>query len=346
MMRAFSWMICFLIGSAVLGQNGEEFYYEWRIQWIDFNPVQCKPSKGVNKITFVQNRKGTEKTYVKEYNDEAQVTEYYSFDKKGQRKNITLLKYNEAGAIEESRLFKKGKLKKIITYQRREDGKPLAQQKVNAKGVILLKDEWIYGDEDCLLEYRWYKRGGDKVSYKWVHEYRSGCDKSKSTFYNGRGKVKGVWTYNCKEEGQIQELKKNTTQVCRWEETSKDTLVQVYQSVDDKGRAIRYVKKYTRSDTLILESKMYDHKDRLIYKIQYDKSMDRITYSAGFRKGKERRRMSAVYDQEKISSRSHYRKGKLIRKSTYVYNDDNSLAEFKKYDKKGGIYKTIRLSYN
>ena len=343
-MKNLSLITLLLFTSTLFGQYTMFYGYEWETDYLRYRPIQYSPVKNVDQISFTINKRGKEKgTAIKKFNKDGYVTEFTEFKNGKEEESITLA-YNENNKIQEIKHLNKGEVKRKTVFQHKDDKKPLSVVRYNRKNKIDSKDIWTYSKDDCLLEYALYKND-EKIWQRYVHEYRANCELSKTTQYNGRNKAKHVWTYDCKQEGEQLTKKKDTDQVCRWEEISPGILTKVYQTFDEKGRTIKNVSKYTLADTLILERTQYDKNDKLMFKGTYDKDFKKPLVHESFKKGKLRYRWENRYENDLIVFRSYYSRGKQQRRSEYIYNDENLLAEYNYFGSKGELRKSIKLDY-
>jgi hypothetical protein len=255
--------------------------------------------------------------------------------------------YDENGYKAYEEWYKKGKLKTKTTFSNKADGNPLLVEKTNADGEILMKSVWTYNPDGFVSESILYKKGGTEMKNKWAYEYFYKGRLSKTILYKGNGKVKKIWSYNCKEEGQKLEKRKNETQVCTWDQSSADYLLKVFQTFDEKGNVVKNVYKYTVRDTLILEYCRYDEKDRLVVKETFNKDFKLGLTRARYKKnGKQLWEVVNTYQNDSLlvsTVTSH--KGKTDGKTEYVYNEKQLLTEMKQYNRRNKPWYTVSLAY-
>ena len=329
----------------LFSQNTSFNTYDWEADYLRYRPIQYSPVKNVDEISFTIFKKGKQSgKAIKKFNKEGFVTEFNEYEK-GKEKWSTIISYNDKNKFTEIRHIKNEKPHRRTVYNRNESGNLLAQlryKKENEK--IWSKDTWIYDNNDCLKERTIYKNG-EKIWQRYVFERRDDCELTKSVLYNAKGKEKYTWTYDCKKEGEVLTKKKNTEQVCRWEEVTPDILTKVYQTFDEKGKIIKNVSKYTLQDTLILEWAKYDENDLLMFKSTYDKDYKKPLMQESYKKGKLKYRWETRYENDLIVYRSYYSRGKQQRRSEYVYNEENLLTKYNYFGSKGELRKTIALNY-
>lgn len=306
-------------------------------------PLYYKPIQNVEHITMtLKDSKGKESVYKKQYNENNDLT-MYEYIKKGQKEKLYTLEYNKHNLLERTELIEKGEKVYSRQLNHNEDKKILSDVKTSSNGKKLWKKYWNYSNEGCLMEQGMYRKG--KLKSKNVYEYHSPCELSKNHFYNGKGKLKKTWSYDCKSEGEELKPQKNTTQVCRWEESDGEFLLKIYQTLNDKGKLEKVVTKLTL-DTLPLESSSYNMQGELIYSSTYDKDYSKPIKSVFYHKGNPRWSYEYQYEAGQKTNYKFFFKSKLKRESIYTYRDDGLLVKFESKDKKGEIDKTITLDYN
>ena len=326
------------------GQQSEyNSYWNWEYRKSQYQPIVHKTAKNVEQVNYTIIRKNKESKYVKRFNDSGKLVSYSSIDKDQKEIPIGEFEYDKNSRLIVSKSYHKGEIKSTTFKTLTERGKITELKKVNSKEAIILRNTWEYNSDSCLSKSIRYGKK-DKIHRTWKYEYFGKCQKSKTTLYKGNAKVKNVWSYDCKEEGSKLEKRKNETQVCKWEKSTEQYLIKVYQTFDEKGRIRKYVSKYTMADTLIFEHSTFDGNDELIRKTTYDKSFNKPLVSTSFRKGKKTYESIYKYENDLIVSRSHSYKDKHTSKYEYTY-ENSLLTELKVYNKKGVLSTTIKLDY-
>lgn len=327
-------------------QSEFNYSFDYSFFMIDYTPIQYTPKKDVNAIEFtVTDRKGKQVKFKKEFIEGNKIVKFQEI-KNGQTKREVENKYSSSGHLEEMKVKKKEELKYTISYKRNNDEKPTEQKMVLPNGNVKFTNVWIYNGDGCLQEYSRFKKN-QKLYKKNTYEYFSPCEKSKMHLYNGKGKLKKTWTFDCKKEGEELVVKKDVKQVCKWEEADDKYLIKVYQTFDEKGRIYKNVSKYTMEDTLIVESKSYNKNGVMTHMATYDKSYKRpIIRNYYNSKGKLKWGNKFEYIDGQVVSYERSRNGKLLNTSTYEYNTDQLLTKFIAHNKKGELSRTIELQYN
>lgn len=301
---------------------------------------------GVKSLSYkVETHKnGKIKKYKSNFNDSGKLLQTGFYNKEGfqlSQKN----EYNENDKLILQELYKRnGKLKSRITIKRNSKGEYLEYSYYNANGKLKNYNTWNYNENGLLSSSENFKRNGEQLKKKWVYEYYDDAQKKQTTLYNGKAKVKQIWTYACKEEGEQLEKKKDVTQLCKWEETDGKFLTKVTQSFDEKGKVIRQVHKYNIEDTSIVESKYYNRKNELWYSLTFDSSIKRPLTARYFKKGKEISKLIYSYEKERLVLQSFTNKSKTT-KTSYEYIDEK-LTAINNFNKKGDLEKTTTYEYN
>ena len=155
----------------------------------------------------------------------------------------------------------------------------------------------------------------------------------------------GTWSYDCKQEGEKLEKKKDETQVCRYDETTAGLLIMVTENFDEKGRITKMVRKFTRLDTLPLEVAHYDYQERPISIATYDSSYKRLLNYKNYKRGKIYSETINEFENERIVSSIVKYNEKFYTKKEYAYNDDGLLATLAMRNKKNKLTRRNEFSY-
>jgi len=317
----------------------------WQVPSAKNLPINYSPSKNVHQITYSQkDKKGKTKIFLKKYNKEGKIIEFHSTGKSGELMPLIVYEYHNSGKVNKIDIYLKGVIKTITKFERTKEGALTLQEKTNARGKTLLKNTWKYNKKGRLIGSTRFKRDGETPKNIWVYEYNSEGEKTRSILLNGKGKAKHEWTFDCDDEGEKLEKIADKTQVCKWTQNTDQYLIQVYQALDEKGRIVKHVSKWTLKDTLILELSVYDGDEQLTYHSTYDKAFEKLLTVKNYYKGKMRREQSNDYLEDLLVKSVIYWKGKLTHRSEYTYKDD-LLTERISFNKKNELYRTITLEY-
>lgn len=329
---------------SVNAQAQHGFVHDWKFQYLTWTPAGMTAPENVSKIVFtVKTKKKTWVSY-KLYTSTGNLQAFYKVTPSGDQP-IAKLEYDVYGHRSNFQRYKKGKLKATNHYISDPKGRPVFQQKTSANNKNLLKMEWVYNADSCLSEVRSYNKKGTQVNHKAVYEYYDKNKLLRVVTYNRKGKIKKAWDYACNSEGEQLEKKKNTTQICRWENKNDSTIIKVYQTFTEKGKIARYVTTFTVQDTLPLEEKVYNEKNELVGKTTYNKSFKYILIKEYYNKNTLFAKSAYEYRDTLILSETFFWKGKLDRKITYAYNEKNLAIEIKYQDKKSKRNRTMQIAY-
>jgi len=348
MRRLLALLICLGSISAQAQLFIDGVYYNFKTSTINYHPFNFHPNEGVKNILFTittGNKKKEQKQYKKYYNTQGFPTAYYRIVE-GAEEIWCETDYNENGMITRQAHYKKGELSYESVKTWNNVGKILSSKSTNKKGKINHYATWEYDVEsECLLENVTYKKGGQQVNQTIKYEYYSPCQRSRSTLYNKKGKVVSEWTYDCKEEGEKLEKKKNETQICTWEETAGDYLLKVRQSFDEKGNTRKTVSKLNRSDSSLVEMSIFNKEDELVYHSTYKNGYKYPLKQTSYTKGNVYAETIRSYEGEKTIYEIRMVKGKLAWKREYSYAENGDLKKVVVYGKKGKHIRTIELEY-
>jgi len=341
--------------ASIYGQSEQNYSFDWNHNDVYNEPIAYFPKEKVEAINFtVINKRGKESKYKRTYNSEGRIKSLLKIDKHGEEVPLFIHTYEDDGNKLISKRYKRGKLKSTLVrkYQKFDNQnieghtKMIEAIKTKANGKIKYKDIWNYNENGCIQSSFRYKRKG-KVHRKWVYEYYDlqECKRSKTKLMKGNGKIVTVWNHDCKEEGEQLEPKKDETRVCKYEETTPDYLIKVREEFDEKGRVVKSIYKYRRSDTAIVEHKRLDGNDNLRSFATYDPDINRLlTFTTFNKKGEKRYESIYSYQDGQVASKVKKHKGKLREKVTYEY-ESSLLVERKEYNKKDEVKGIVKLSY-
>lgn len=221
----------------------------------------------------------------------------------------------------------------------------------NKTGRQMFLNRYQYADS-LLTRAEIHKKG--KLNRYWVYAYHPDGSRKETNLLNGKGKLKGTWSYACKEEGVEMLRHKDTSTVCI--EKTGDPLGNVKEvwlttDPDGKVRSTVLIKnshgKLTSMDTYSGMNK------RPVVSYKYGYLSDTVLvseYYQRFRKGLPSYESVRNYDvQGKVKSTAYtgYRKGKQKSRSNTEYLfDGNGLPVTIKYlGSKSGRLVQSDLSY-
>lgn len=257
--------------------------------------TETKGKKYYSTGTFVYNENG-DLAKTEHQTSKGTSSVQYSYDSEGRKvktvfnnfkgeETIYTRKYTSRGSVaEEMRYYSK---KKFVghTYQYDASGNLTFHKVYNEKN----QTEPLH-----VLEYAYWEDGSKKT-----------------TTYRKKGKVKYVWNFDCKPEGELLGVKKkDESMICILEELDVDGNRVVWKrEFDEKGNLIK-TKTVYGSDSLALSRMIYDSDDRLIYEYQTAENGNKYRVS---------------YDK----------KGNVSRRTDWEYNSDQKLTKVMRSDKKG-----------
>lgn len=320
---------------ASLGYNDTFFFYS--------NSAH-KPVKGIKKVTFIYTSGKKSHSAIRIYTEEAKLKEHIRYGKNKNEKYREFYEYDENKNRKRADFSRNGKALYSDHFSTSSSGKLLQAERKNKSGKIMIKSTWNYNDNGCLAGSEYYKKR-NKLKSKWEYEYTDSCVKTRSVLYDGKKKIKKEWWFSCDSEGEILEKKAKTTQVCRWNKNTEDTLVKVYQNFDEKGNTVKYVIKYLLPDTLLVEWVMYDKNNLLASRNTYDRNQNKILSHEIFKKGKKRHEGIYKYEDEMLLSVSYYKKGKFNGSMVYEYNIEKLVTKITWTNHKNKPREITEISY-
>ena len=313
-----------------------------------YMPFEQTGKAGIKQVTYEITSKNKVTTFIKRLDEKGRPISYYRLLETGEEQLIQSIVYNEQDhVLVETHCDKKGRVNKVRTNTWNENGTILGIIVIDRKGGILNKTDFIYdAASGCLTSIKTYKKGGEKVSETWHHEYVNECEKSRSILEKSNGKIIREMNYTCSREGEVSNPKKNETQVCTWDESSPEFLMKVYQTQDDKGHMRRTVQKLNRIDSSLVEIVSYNAEDQLTYRQTYDGSFSTPLHLFSYNKDEVIYERIRAYQDGRISSQTILQKGQQQNKTTYTYDSTGQLSMTETFDKKDKFVRSIRVTYN
>ncbi len=311
------------------------------------SPIELKDLLGYKEVHTTYQWKKKTFHYINYYDEHGKLIR----KKESRKKNDSLMitsefKYDNLNQlINASLYYKKNKFRKY-NYRYNESGK-ITELKITTseKGNNTINSFWTYNSTGCLMEFVKTKSNGKDTNRRIIYEYYDSCKIARTIVYNGKGKIKSEWNYLCNQNG-VKEGKKNEGVVCRWQEYSKDTLVEIYQTTDKKGNTRKNITKFNASDTLPLVRELYNHKNRLLIRWTYDKSYDKTTSYAWYKKnGKAKWSSESTYNNNQLTSTVHKKFDKVTGKSEFEYNSEGLILKSKRTKADGEIRWLFNYEY-
>ncbi len=307
---------------------------------------------------------------------------YHRITKNGQvkrGKEVSHYAFNDQGMIMEFNQFRKGVSKKRETYTYDTMNNLTSKLIYNKKNLVsfaqfqefdkrnstrYLSIAWNkdtsyevvrIGMNDQRKSYEYlYKKG--KLKNRWENEFYPDSTRKKSTLYNGKGKVKYVWDYRCKEEGVEIYKHKDTSKICLEKSTDNQGITTyLYKWVEEDGTLITTLNKMNRFNKMIYIKQTQGIENRITFENvweYYDNDTSLKFHSnTSYRKGNISWTSKKSYDKngnETESSNVHYNKGKVVGtyKQSYTYFADNRPKQRILFNEEKGTQRIIEYTYN
>lgn len=333
---------------AFTGKSQSEYYnqnWAFDVYLIGLHPIELKTNGEFSEVKFISTSKKKKQTYIKRYNEKGLLTEYYWGNNSDSIAKRAIFTYNQNYQLQQVNRYEKHKLHHQYIYKFNDKNNITLLQKYNGKNEIIRNRTWNYNSLGFIETATTSKRKSMDTLEYWKYEYYDAGKIAKTSRFK-KGKFKGEWDYMCKTEGE-KVTRRNFHKVCKWEETSKDTLTAIFQSTNDKGKTTKTIYKYTIKDTLILSYAQYDHKNEIIRKLTYDKSFDKILTWCIYQKGKLSYENTNTYkDGKLISSIGRYpQKNKILFRDEYLYDESNNLTQYRRFNKKDELKSEMNITY-
>ncbi len=332
-------LICLFIPA--FSQTSYYYFYEpseYYIYGMYYNSYNSDLKKSVIKYG-ISNYKTYKEEYKKGIVKHAKyLSKEFAFDKngnqtscnygnnKGEIYNAKSIVYNDSNKVTEIVLKnKKGEIKKKYNYEYSTFNELTLYTKYGENAKKLKRKEIRkYNIDNKLVEKFTYKNF-DKLISRFEYTYYSNGDKKETRLFNKNSKLKKVWSYACKEQGEEIVKHKDTVEICVWEEHKDDGfLYKTSRYTNEKGKITKHVSKYTK-DSILVENIYYNKKNQLTYRNTYHTKFNDYSEYIRYNKGKENYKRTIKYNSDgKILSSTTIKKGKFASKYVYVrdYNEN------------------------
>ncbi len=337
-----------------IGANAQNIYdiYSERAAGMPFNALfyMDAPTEAETKVYKANHVKSvTELSGKKEqrvnreftFDSNGEMESFIAYSKNGKRKTV----YNQfaVGAPNNTVYNRRGEELKKNVYQYNSDSL-LLEEVHYKKGVQTSKVVNDYTNKK-VTESRYYLDGSSQPSKVWKYEYYADGSKKTSKMYK-KGKLKSVWNYECKEEGEQARKHQDTVMVCKNESVDADgNRTVTTRRYNEKGLPVKDVFVYSK-DNKIIQTNYYNTKDELYY--QFISSNDRKKSVYRYFKKNKLYMYEEIYynDKEQMLESAFYYNDKLTRKTTNEYSADGQLVATKSTNERARFNSETRYTYD
>lgn len=326
------------VGSHYFNQFEEKYNDEHRYYYA---PLKKRVEQNISKIKITTiDGKGKKNEYIQQFNPKGKLI--YSnnpsakFEYKAEYLNDTLMTYSyskdKKGNTNESKItYTNGKIK---TYESFKNGKRE------------LSESYTYSSSNKILTSLVIDKKNHKREMNFEYNEE---DKLKKSTYFIDGKLKKVWNYECKPQGEIIVASKEeeTSSRCQFRSENNDGSYSIFTRTIKKEIPYLSEMKYT-ADSVYYESNDYIKDTILKTKWEIDKQWHIIT---NYNKGKITFQYHTKYNEnEKILESKTFRKNKCIFLIKNKYDKNGTLIEkstyFKPQNLKPGSIQKFELDEN
>lgn len=337
-MKKTFFVIAVLSLSALISyaQKNEYFSLRYQNMWGYFSlyggysDYNTKISKaGVSAfVETINDGKKEYKSAMNTFDKNGNTISFIYYNKKGKPRSQYFYSYDsDTNIISQSFKGRNNKEERKINYSYDQFGNTVGEkyfenEKPKAKTVFMY-------DSARILESYYYKNGSPDYKRKWVYTYYPDKSKKLSVIYNANGKVKHTWNYECKPEGELQSKHKDTTDVCKKEDTdSLGNRILTVRRFNSKGKMYKVVRVFNKENKLIQYTE-YNDKDLLNYSYKYDANSQNMLEVIYYSNGREKYKYQNIYDSNNNFIKTvKYNKGKLAFTSEYEYNSMDLMTTY------------------
>ncbi|RUA31272.1 MAG: hypothetical protein DSY76_01505 [Bacteroidetes bacterium] len=287
----------------------------------------------------------------------------------------SIFKYDN-GLLMSHAYYKKGKLKKQLSFEYNEDGyytrflrglvnspkheeqllyndsnRVIQYSSFNKKHKLKRKYVIKYNDNQQIIRQDIYDGAHINPKTTWVYKYNEEGKRIQTEHYK-KGKLKSKWVYSCDDEGtKVKENKVDTKTSCSIVEHNNDgSYVKIYRTTDSKGKIIKNRWTYNK-DSLLIAYELINPKGVIVrkYTNEYDEKGNIVVYTY-YKKGGEKishRSKFKYNDDKKILEKLIYNgKGKLKSKKQFEYDKQGNTTSYAYYNSKGEQQWKYEYTYN
>lgn len=323
-------------------------------------------------INYFANQYSWDKKKIAQNKIHISKSQIYNFDKKGNQKlsrhyvNTFDIRGNRTSTL---RYNKKNELRSSSFLIFNDSSKILSYVDKNRKGIITTKDSATYnnagkqtsefsfrrkgimvkwktlttynekGETTEIDNFKYNKKGKEKSQGKYITIYTEDGSKGETKWYNGKGRLKYTWRFDCNPEGVLERpIVKDTTKVCvKYDYGVDGSKVRTLIYTNKKNHITKTIEKYNPKGYMT-EYTNYNRKNIITDKYIYSYDTDNnCTVYVWYKRGGEKikNKYTMEYDsnnQLKIYCRYHHA-DKLRSKYTYDYDEKGMYKEMIYYKK-------------
>ncbi len=319
MKSIFALTLCSLI--CINASSQRNFWSETRGAFNNFStfsvygtsPEQQKAiqSNNIKSKTTTHYSKNFNNAYKEFYNENGKLIRKEYITSKFE--TVTLLSYDSDNNITEV-ITKNNKGEKWVSNTKYENGLAVEVENIDEKGKYSgTKRE--YNEAGLITRHLRFEKSRTEPTHELIYTYYEGGSK-KNIIYNEKGKFKYVWNFDCKEEGELVNIKsKDKSTIC------------IKEEVDPTGNKIIWNREFDESGKLIKTKEVRSANDRLITREIFNQA-DRL--------------LTKTFMKENggFCTESYDKKGEVASKRESFLNKDGKLIR-SKYTSKGFNYTNI-----
>ena len=318
----FALAACLLISTFTFSQRN--FWSETRGAFnsynsFSFNTVSPEQQKAIleNNIkskTTTHYSKNFKNEYVEYFDEEGFL--YKKVYTTSKLETVTTFSYNDAHQITKV-LTENNKGQKWTTTLKYENDLLVEQENIDEKGTYSgFKKE--YNAQGLLVRHLRFKKSRIEPTHELVYSYYEGGSK-KSIIYNEKGKFKYEWNFDCKEEGELVNVKsKDKSTICIKEEVDENGNTVIWnREFDEDGKLIK-TKEVRSSEDKLITREVYNQDDRLLSR-NYKKPEGGFCHETFDKKGAVYSRRESFVNRDGKLIKSEYQSKSFNYTSIYSY---------------------------
>lgn len=316
-------------------------------EWLDKTVKYDKKGNCISAAFSKKNGK-ISRQYSFTYSPENRPLSKIIINRKGKEIKKKTWTYTQDSLISEWVFYRKGKEIKRKKYSFDILGN-ITESEYIKKGVKNKSKTVARYDSTRILEYYYYRKGSPDYKKKWIYTYYPDKSMKSLVVYNKKDKVKHIYNYECKPEGELLSRHKDTTMVCEKTEYDTDSNKTVTtRRYNEKGKPVKYVYVYTKDKKLWKSAYYWGLKEIPGYKSTYRKGTDDLEEYINYnRKGIETWKTIYTFDSDNNKTGYiSYRKGKFISKLAKQYNPQKFVISEEYYNKKNVLEDTYKYEYS
>lgn len=218
--------------------------------------------------------------------------------------------------------------KQYNSYVTIEDKKKLENKIVLKRNKIKSRTQYFWNAAGRLDSLYYFKKNSPTPNSVTHYMYNADGKMIESRIYK-KGTLKSIRKFDCQPLGKIEKKVETSTSCENIEMDENGNKIKVSEFTNDKGKKRIFKTTYHGNTNRTWKQEGFDYKDRPTY---YNETTDTSKIYKSFnKKGKVTWESNTTLQHGKVVAKHQFRKGKLVSKNLFTYNDQGFLTSEKSY---------------